>query len=218
MVHLDQTTTPQLGVVMAAMTSPRVLLIDDHAMFRAGLKMVITAAIPQADIHEAGSLQEAIANTPHGVDVVLLDINLHGLSGLEGIDLLKRSWPRAPVLMLSSQSEPETVRQAMARGAAGFVSKAETADHIVQAIFKALQGACADLYPAVDSSIARRLTPRQCEVLDMLGQGLSNKLIARNLSLSDNTVRRHVQDILAFFDVGSRAEAVAAARQKHLIS
>ena len=199
------------------MNAPHVLLIDDHAMFRSGLKMLISAAVTGSVIHEAGSLQDAIDNTPEGVDVVLLDINLRGLSGLEGIELLKRKWPLAPVLMLSSQSEPETVRLALARGAAGFVSKAETADHIVQAIGRALQGSPAALPDPGDVSIARRLTPRQCEVLDLLNQGLSNKLMARRLALSDNTVRRHVQDILEFFDVGSRAEAVAAARQQRLI-
>jgi DNA-binding NarL/FixJ family response regulator len=199
------------------MSPPHVLLIDDHAMFRSGLKMVISAAMPNTVIHEAGSLQEAIDDAPDNVDVVLLDINLRGLSGLEGMSLLRRRWPEVPVLMLSSQNEPETVRLALARGAAGFVSKAETADHIVQAIRGVLQDPSAVAPPSIDNSLARRLTPRQCEVLDLLSQGLSNKLVARRLSLSDNTVRRHVQDILEFFNVGSRAEAVVAARQQGLI-
>ncbi|MCV2363276.1 response regulator transcription factor [Paucibacter sp. DJ1R-11] len=200
------------------MSTPHVLLIDDHAMFRSGLKLVILSAMAEAVIHEAGSLQEAVDATPDRLDVVLLDIHLRGLSGLEGLVLLKRKWPEVPVLMVSSQTEPETVRLALARGAAGFVSKAETADHIVQAICKVLQGPPAEGLPsAIHPPPARSLTPRQCEVLDLLNQGLSNKLMARRLALSDNTVRRHVQDILEFFDVGSRAEAVAAARQQRLI-
>ena len=109
------------------------------------------------------------------------------------------------------------LRLALARGAAGFVSKAETADHMVQAIVGVLQGSSVVVPPSIDTGAARRLTPRQCEVLDLLSQGLSNKLVARRLSLSDNTVRRHVQDILEFFNVGSRAEAVVAARQQGLI-
>jgi len=217
MVHLDQRFPREQGGVIAAMSTPHVLLIDDHAMFRSGLKLVISSAMAEATIHEAGSLQEALDYTPEGLDVVLLDINLRGLSGLEGIELLQRKWPQVPVLMLSSQSEPETVRLALARGAAGFVSKAETADYIVQAIYKVLQGTPAELPTATDAASTRRLTPRQCEVLDLLNQGLSNKLVARKLSLSDNTVRRHVQDILEFFNVGSRAEAVAVARQLRLI-
>lgn len=200
------------------MSPPHVLLIDDHAMFRSGLRLVISSAMAEAVIHEAGSLQEAIDATPDCVDVVLLDIHLRGLSGLEGLALLKRKWPGVPVLMVSSQSDPETVHMALARGAAGFVSKAETADQIVQAICRVLEGTIAEgLPPAIKLPNARSLTPRQCEVLDLLNQGLSNKLVARRLSLSDNTVRRHVQDILEFFDVGSRAEAVAAARQQRLV-
>lgn len=202
---------------MAAMTTPSVLLIDDHAMFRAGLSMVISAAIPGTKIVEAGSLDEAMSSTPDDVDVVLLDIKLNGLSGLEGIGLLKRKWPLTPILMLSSHDEPETVRLALARGAAGFVSKAETAEKIVEAIHLVLRGHFSALSPATSSTALRRLTPRQCEVLDLLHQGLSNKLIARQLSLSDNTVRRHVQDILEFFEVVSRAEAVFAARRQGLV-
>lgn len=202
---------------MAAMTTPSVLLIDDHAMFRAGLSMVISAAIPGTKIVEAGSLDEAMSSTPDDVDVVLLDIKLNGLSGLEGIGLLKRKWPLTPILMLSSHDEPETVRLALARGAAGFVSKAETAEKIVEAIHLVLRGHFSALSPATSSPALRRLTPRQCEVLDLLHQGLSNKLIARQLSLSDNTVRRHVQDILEFFEVVSRAEAVFAARRQGLV-
>jgi DNA-binding NarL/FixJ family response regulator len=199
------------------MKSPRILLVDDHAMFRSGLALLIRAAMPDAHIHECASIQEASAAELDGVDVVLLDIHLQGLSGLEGIDLMHRRWPDAPVLMLSSQSEPETVRLAIARGAAGFVSKAETADDIVKAIDRALHGKSAAPAASPDAQGERRLTPRQCEVLDLLSQGMSNKVLARQLSLSDNTVRRHVQDILMFFDVGSRAEAVAAARRQRLI-
>jgi len=218
MVHLDQSPPRNRGGVIAAMSTPHVLLIDDHAMFRSGLKLVILSAMAEAVIHEAGSLQEAIDAAPDRLDVVLLDIHLRGLSGLEGLVLLKRKWPEVPVLMVSSQTEPETVRLALARGAAGFVSKAETADQIVQAICKVLQGTPAEgVPPAIHLTSARGLTPRQCEVLDLLNQGLSNKLMARRLALSDNTVRRHVQDILEFFNVGSRAEAVAAARQQRLI-
>lgn len=202
---------------MAAMQSPRILLIDDHAMFRAGLSLVISAAIPDAKLVEAGSLDEAMSNTSDGIDVVLLDIKLNGLSGLECIALLKRKWPLTPILMLSSHDEPETVRLALARGADGFVSKAETAEKIVGAIHLALLGHSPELSPGASSSTPRRLTPRQCEVLNLLHQGLSNKLIARQLSLSDNTVRRHVQDILEFFQVGSRSEAVFAARRLVLV-
>ncbi|SFC45827.1 DNA-binding response regulator, NarL/FixJ family, contains REC and HTH domains [Polaromonas sp. OV174] len=199
------------------MPAPSILLIDDHAMFRSGISMVIRAALPGTKILEAASINEATSHAPDQVDLVLLDIKLNGLSGMEGIALLQRQWPLTPILMLSSLDEPQTTRLALERGAAGFVSKAETAEKIIEAILLVLDGHF-DKLPPADSSLAeRRLTPRQCDVLDLLHQGLSNKLIARQLSLSNNTVRRHVQDILEFFQVVSRAEAVVAARQQGLI-
>ena len=198
------------------MTFPRILLIDDHAMFRAGLGMVITMTMPHATTVQAASVEEALGTAPAEIHLVLLDIKLNGSSGLEGIALLKRQWPLAPVLMLSSQDEPETARLALARGAAAFVSKAETPEKIMEVIAQLLHG---DFAPAraVPDNQDKRLTPRQREVLELLQQGLSNKLIARKLDLSDNTVRRHVQDILEYFQVVNRAEAVFAARQQALV-
>lgn len=199
------------------MKATRILLIDDHAMFRSGLGMVLNSGMPNIAIFEASSLQEGISKAPEHIDIVLLDIKLNGLNGLEGIALLKRKWPQAPILMLSSQDEPETVRFALARGAAGFVSKAETAEKIVASIQQALRDGHSGTLPALLDAPQRHLTPRQCEVLDLLHQGLSNKLIARQLSLSENTVRKHVQDILEFFGVVSRAEAVFAARSQRMV-
>lgn len=194
-----------------------ILLIDDHAMFRAGLSVLITMAMPDAAIFQAASVEEAVGTELDTLHVVLLDIKLNGSSGLEGIALVKHRWPRIPVLMLSSQDEPETARLALGRGAAAFVSKAESAEKIIEVIQQVLRG---ELACTVGQSIRmseRRLTPRQREVLKLLHQGLSNKLIARKLDLSDNTVRRHVQDILEYFQVGSRAEAVFSARSEALV-
>ncbi|MFI5446836.1 response regulator [Polaromonas sp. UC242_47] len=202
---------------MTPMLAPCILLIDDHAMFRSGLSMVISAALPDTTILEAASIHEASNRPSDKVDLILLDIKLNGLSGIEGIALLQRKWPLTPVLMLSSLDEPQTARLALERGAAGFVSKAETAEKIVEAILQVLGGHVTEPSTTDNKLGERRLTPRQCDVLDLLHQGLSNKLIARQLALSNNTVRRHVQDILEFFQVVSRAEAVVEARQQGLI-
>ena len=199
------------------MTAPCILLIDDHAMFRSGLNMVISMAMPQAAVSQAASVEEALkqpAQTPH---IVLLDIKLNGSSGLEGIASVQQQWPGAPVLMLSSQDEPETARLALARGAAAFVSKAETAEKIIDVIQQVLRGDMVGVTPQQNNLEERHLTPRQREVLELLHQGLSNKLIARKLTLSDNTVRRHVQDILEYFQAVNRSEAIFAARQQALV-
>lgn len=206
------------------MKQTHIFLIDDHAIFRTGLRMVLEASFEQAVILEAGALCDAINGTESQPDIVLLDIKLPGLVGTEGIELLKRKWPQTVVLMLSSLDEPEIVRLAIARGAEGFISKASSADDIIQAITRALNGQLqsGDINGLNDAgcetaSQPPRLTPRQLEVLEWLCQGMSNKLIGRKLALSENTVRGHVQAILAFLMVSSRAEAAFEARRKGLV-
>lgn len=203
------------------MNSCQLLLIDDHAMFRTGLRMVLNASIENVGVFEAGSLEEALRNTDATPSLVLLDVQLPGLNGVEGIILLKRKWPTTRVLMLSSQNELETMRQAVLRGAIGFVSKADTAEKIVAVVGQVLRGELGeDLdQPGDDEDDSQQsLTPRQCEVLDLLCQGLSNKLIARRLTLSEHTVRGHVQGVLRFLQVSSRSEAAFAARQRGLVA
>jgi DNA-binding NarL/FixJ family response regulator len=200
----------------------QILLIDDHAMFRSGLRMVLNASLPDAKIIEAGTLNEAMHGTPEELDVILLDIKLPGLNGVDGIALLKRKWPLVPILMLSSQDEPETVRLALVRGATGFISKAETAEKIVALLQRIVRGEVETPMTQAESAdnipgVLLHLTPRQCEVLDLLCQGMSNKLIARQLKLSENTVRGHVQAILGFLHVSSRSEAAFAARRRGLV-
>ena len=207
--------------LMCTMTHARILLIDDHALFRSGLRMVLDANIRDVEMFEASALNEALQGAAFMPDVVLLDINLPGLNGVEGIALLRRKWPQAPVLVLSSQDDAETVRSVFARGAAGFVSKADTTEKIVEVICLVLNGQIsATTAMAGDGDTAQplqHLTPRQCEVLDLLCKGMSNKLIARQLVLSENTVRVHVQAILGFLQVSSRSEAAFVARRMGLV-
>lgn len=197
------------------MSPIRILLVDDHAMFRTGLRMVLIAEIPGAQVVEAASTDAALHADPGDVDVILLDVKLSGLNGIESIALFRRRWPLARILMLSAEDNSDIVREALARGADCFVSKAESAERITEAIRLALVGTGEPAStPRPEMPSPARLTPRQCEVLDLLNQGLSNKLIARRLDLSNNTVRRHVQDILQFYGVASRSEAVFVARRQ----
>jgi DNA-binding NarL/FixJ family response regulator len=199
--------------------SPSVLLIDDHALFRSGLQMVLSTGLPGLDVAGAASLEEAMRSPAQAPAVVLLDIQLQGLNGLEGIALVKRKWPQAAVVMLSSHTGQEWVRESMARGASAFVSKADTADNILAVVGPLLRGEALP-QPAADPAAAGapRLTPRQGEVLDLLCQGLSNKAIGKRLNLSENTVRGHVQATFAFLHVSSRSEAAFAARRQGLVN
>jgi len=204
------------------MLPPRILLVDDHALFRSGLRMVLAAGIAGLEVAEAASLEEALRTAMQEPALVLLDIQLQGLNGLEGIALVQRKWPHALVVILSSELSPQKVRLAIERGAAAFVSKAEPVDKILAVIGQLRQGlpvAAAGLEAADRAANAQPLlTPRQSEVLDLMCQGLSNKLIGRRLNLSENTVRGHVQAVLAALQVSSRSEAGFAARQRGLVA
>jgi DNA-binding NarL/FixJ family response regulator len=185
-------------------------------MFRSGLGMLINMALPDAKLYEASTWGEALANPPSRVDVVLLDIKLNGSSGLDAIELLRLQWPAAAVLMLSSQDEPETVRLALARGAAGFVSKAETSKKIIDSIQRVLLSHTSAVQP-LEPRVERSLTSRQSEIIKLMHKGYANKKIGLEMSLSENTVRRHVQGILEFFDSTNRSEAVFAAQKIGLL-
>jgi DNA-binding NarL/FixJ family response regulator len=207
------------------MLPARILLIDDHALFRCGLRMVLAAGIPGLEVEEVASLEEAMQGPMASPALVLLDIQLHGLNGIEGIALVKRRWPGAAVIMLSSQTEPQTMALALHRGATTFVSKAATADTILSVIDQVRRGLLGPMaasptppMPDTREADAQRLTPRQTEVLNLLCQGLSNKVIGRRLNLSENTVRGHVQAVLATLQVSSRSEAGFAARQRGLVA
>jgi DNA-binding NarL/FixJ family response regulator len=199
------------------MNNPCALLIDDHAMFRAGLRQVIGEAIPTMQIFEAGTVDEALQCPSERLDVVLLDNQLNGLCGMEGIALIKRKWPLVPILMLTSQYDPATVRRALVRGVAAFLSKGEPVHKIIETLLQVMAGNAAGAQASVPMA-PKGLTPRQSAVLGLLHQGMSTKLIARQLFISDNTARSHVQAILEFFGVASRAEAVFAARNQGLVS
>lgn len=204
------------------MLPARILLIDDHTLFRCGLRMVLAAGIPELEVAEAASLEEGLNGAMAAPALVLLDIQLQGLNGLEGIALVRRKWPQALVVILSSDAGPHNVRMALERGAAAFVSKAESADGILAVIERLRRG---ETVPGSapgplgeGAASPQLLTPRQFEVLDLLCQGLPNKVIGRRLGLSENTVRGHVQAVLAALKVSSRSEAGFAARRRGLVA
>lgn len=205
----------------------RILLIDDHAMFRAGLAVLLRMSISNLEVLEAASLDLALHGAVTAPDLVLLDILLHGLNGLDGIDLLKRQWPLTPIVMVSSDALPQTVKLALARGASAFVSKEKTAENILAVVQQVLDQKLPGTTPAATANDAAgaaaaadaaRLSPRQLEVLDLLCQGLPNKAIGRKLNLSENTVRWHVNAILALMRVSNRSEAAFAARSQGLVA
>lgn len=196
-----------------------ILLIDDHALFRSSVALVLSAGLPGVRTYEAGSLDEALRLEVEPA-LVLLDVQLRGVSGLEGIASLKRKWPEARIAVVSAFDVSEVIDEAVRRGAVAFISKAEKPEFMLRKVGTWLNEAPPTAAtPTATTKVTERslLTPRQCEVLDLLCQGLSNKMIGRRLNVSEHTVRGHVQAMLATLQVSSRSEAAFAARRLGLI-
>jgi DNA-binding NarL/FixJ family response regulator len=198
------------------MNANTVLIIDDHPMFRTGLGMILRAALEDIAVQEVGSLDEAMASAIAQPAVILLDVHLQGLNGLECVPVLRGRWPDAAIVMLSADATEPTTRAALARGATAFVAKSDTAADIVLTVRSILRDEFARP-PAGPAEPGPHLTPRQQQVLDLMCLGLPNKAIGRRLNLSENTVRGHVQAVLAFLGAPSRTQAAFEARRRGLV-
>jgi DNA-binding NarL/FixJ family response regulator len=206
------------------MVTINLLIVDDHALFLSGLSLVLQAGLGDVRIKEASCLEQALRGHNEPPALVLLDIQLPGIDGIEGLRLLKNCWPQVPVIMLSSVTDPDIVSQALSGGAAAFVSKADTSKKIIQVICQTLGLPAPQPQPQpVDTELQNtyhkpRLTQRQGEVLGLLCEGLSNKVVARRMNLSEFTVRGHVQAIFALMHVNSRSQALVVAQRCGLVS
>ncbi|MBB6096867.1 DNA-binding NarL/FixJ family response regulator [Deinobacterium chartae] len=197
----------------------RLVLVDDHPIVREGLKAYLSLQSDLEVVGEAGSLEEAVrvvaASAP---DVVLLDLRLPDGSGLDLLEHLPQPGPR--VLVLTSFLEAEEVREAMRRGASGFLVKHEAPAALVSSIRAALRGEL-PLDPQAVRVLARphddpltALTARERQVLSLLGRGLSNKAIALELGVAEKTVKVHVGHLLAKLGVRHRVQAALFARER----
>ncbi len=193
------------------------LSIDDHALFRKGLMLLLKERYPDASMSEAESVEEAVKLAIPAPHLILLDIRLPGRRGIDGIGMLRTRWGYCPIYMVSGLDSEEAIREAFDSGASGYISKTETPTALLRKIDAAICEQCEPLgdTPPADSPADKpqKLTSRQRDILRYLCEGLPNKVIARRLSVSENTVRHHVRDILDYFSVGSRSEAAFAARQ-----
>jgi len=202
------------------MKEKHVLIVDDHALFRTGLKMILMQVGGARGISEASSIKEAFDFNESGVDVVLLDIHMPGLNGIDGIKPMRDRFNGIPIIILSASSDPSTMVDAKNLGASGFLNKSTQAEPMVEAITKVLNGKTCfpddldSMESTGEQTLSNNLTPRQIEVLIHLCEGKPNKLIARELDMSENTVRVHVSAILAALGASNRTEAMLIAQQQ----
>ncbi|MFB7663187.1 response regulator [Kitasatospora sp. NPDC056138] len=209
----------------------RVLVADDEPLIRAGIRLILTSADDIDVVAEAANGREALdLARAHGVDVVLLDIQMPVMDGLTALAELPRVVPGARALILTTFGERENVLRAVAAGGAGFLLKDTAPGELIQAV-RAAAGGHAFLSPAatrhiVDSlaagpaavrgDAARRrlaaLSAREREVLDLLGEGLSNADVGSRLHMSEGTVKTYVSRILAKLACENRVQAALLAR------
>lgn len=204
----------------------RILVADDHALVREGLVHTLQELDPAAEIIEADSAAavHAALTGSAGFDLALLDLFMPGVEGFDLFAAVCDRFPELPVVVLSASEEPAHVRKAIDCGASGYVPKSSGREVMLNALRLVLAGGLylppatlsggADEAPAAAARLLLgSLTPRQREVLRLLGAGLSNKEIARQLGLSENTVKIHVTAILRSLQVSNRTAAVVLARE-----
>ena len=206
------------------MKNKHIMIVDDHALFRTGMKMILTQVGEAAGISEACSIKEAFDFCESGVDVILLDIHMPGLNGIAGIKPIRDKFSKVPIIVLSASSDINDMQKAKELGASGFINKASLAEEMVNSISRVLNGKTCfpdDLNSKehnAKTGLDNALTARQIEVLIYLCEGKSNKLIARELEMSENTVRVHVSAILSTLGAVNRSEAILIAQREGITS
>ena len=199
-----------------------ILIVDDHPVVRAGLASMLGTQESLDVVGAAWNGQEAFALIErHRPQVMLLDLRMPGMNGIETLQAL-RSFPEPPrVLVLTNFETDEDVYRAVRAGAQGYLLKSTTQQEMVEAI-KAVAAGRHDFPPHIASRLAQRmsrsnLTAREKEILEMMSKGLTNKQIGSALSISANTARNHVNSIIEKLDVADRTEAVTTAIQQGLL-
>jgi DNA-binding NarL/FixJ family response regulator len=205
----------------------RVLIVDDHAVFRQGLELALAQV---DDLEVVGAVEEGAAGVQATAelrpDVVLMDVRMPGMTGIEAAQQITNQFPYVRVVMLTASQNEGDLFAAIRAGASGYLLKESSTDDVAEAV-RAVAHGQAFVSPAMTSKLLaefnelalraedgdgeRRLTRRETEILDLLAQGLSNKQIAAQLVISQNTVKNHVRNILEKLRLRSRAEAAAFA-------
>ncbi|WP_445116835.1 response regulator [Acinetobacter sp. WZC-1] len=203
-----------------------ILIVDDHPLFRHALIQAIRYSLPQAQIYETAAVNEFYARLESGAepDLVLLDLNLPGASGFSALVYVRAQYPAIPIIVVSAYEELSIMQRAIAHGAVGYIPKSAHPGHIGEAICRVMEGDVwlpanlpgnlhFDPRAADETAQAERmqlLTPQQFRVLMMLAEGLLNKQIAYELSVSEATIKAHVTAIFRKLGVQNRTQAVLA--------
>ncbi len=213
----------------------RIVIADDHELFRRGLRMVLEEEDDIEVVAEAGDGEEAAELASESVpDVVVMDVRMPVLSGIEATERIKEELPTTKILMLTISDEEDDLYEAIKAGANGYLLKEISIDEIGNAV-RSVHGGQSLISPSMASKLlnefaamvkkeeekqhvpAPRLTPREMEVLEHVAKGMNNREIAKALFISENTVKNHVRNILEKLHLHSRMEAVVYAVRENLL-
>jgi two-component system nitrate/nitrite response regulator NarL len=213
----------------------RILIVDDHTLFRSGIRLALQRHEGFEVVGEAGDGLEGIKRaTQLRPDVVLLDLHMPGIGGLEALRLLMEDVPETKVVMLTVSEDADDLLETLRSGARGYLLKNIDTEFLLESIQRAARGesvmspqmanklADSLRVPPKDSAVAAavspdKLSPREREIIVMLARGASNKEIARVLSLSESTIKIHVQGILRKLNIAKRVQAAVYAVEHGLI-
>lgn len=200
-----------------------ILLVDDHALFRAGIRLILQSKI-DASITEIEKISDA-AMVDIDIDVILLDIYMPSLNGIDGMTILQDHWPNARIMLLSALSNHEDINRALGLGASCFLNKntdptiiCKTVESLLHHRLHNENRSNAHLSPSVITDSKAILSTRLLEVLALIAEGHNNKHIAHQLSLSENTVRNHIAALMDHFSVNNRTKIILAAQQAGYLS
>lgn len=212
----------------------KLILADDHTLFRNGLALLLKAHSADCEIWEGDSLDAALAEAAAhpDADVALLDLNMPGMDGVQGIRRFVELNPALPLIILTGAEEPQQIQDVLSAGASGFIPKSSTPAVMLSAIqlvlaggtyipLQLLAGASISAHVPAGSSAREHppspLTERQLQVLRLLAEGKPNKLICRELNIEEGTVKAHLATIFRLLDVVNRTEAATVARNLGLL-
>jgi DNA-binding NarL/FixJ family response regulator len=207
----------------------RVLIADDHPLFRAALRQVVEGLFADHQVFEANTLDEARAVVTNGpdldLDLILFDLRMPGSEGFSGLVALRNAAPEVPIVVVSAENSAETMRNSITYGAAGFIPKSFSKEEMAEGVRRVIDGEVFIPCEALSSEPGRAgptsrlreriaaLTQGELRVFDLLARGKSNKIIAYELGIKESTVKAHITAILRKLHVHSRTQAVIAARE-----
>ncbi len=207
----------------SALSKIRILIADDHLVVREGLVAIVNRQSDMAVVSEASNGQEALKQwQEHRPDITLMDLRMPEMSGVEAIEAIRIEDQKALIIILTTYDSDEDVYRGMRAGAKAYLLKDAHREELLNGI-RAVYSGKTVVSPGIASKLASRLreeelTPRELEILTLVGQGLSNKLIARALGITEGTVKTHVKNLLDKLDATSRTEALAVAARRGLIA